>query len=62
VTLSVHELRAIAAKHLRKARTCTGDAREFELYLARAYKFLADDEERCSAQSIPAVSPGAGTG
>ena len=43
---SVEELRAIAAKHLRKARESTGDEREFELYLARAYKFLADDEER----------------
>jgi hypothetical protein len=43
--LSVQQLRAIAAKHLRKARQNTGDEREFELYLARAYKFLADDEE-----------------
>jgi hypothetical protein len=44
--LSVEDLRAIAARHLRKARKSTGDEREFELYLARAYKFLADDEER----------------
>jgi hypothetical protein len=46
MTVSVQRLRAKADRHLRKARNSTGREREFELYLARAYKFLADDEER----------------
>jgi hypothetical protein len=46
MTVSVQEARAMAAEHLRKARNSTGREREFELYLARAYKFLADDQER----------------
>jgi hypothetical protein len=46
MTSSVQELRGIAAKHLRKARNSTGSERDLALYLARAYKFLADDEER----------------
>ena len=55
MTIIVQELRAIAAKHLRNARQCTGSEREFELYLARAYKFLADDEERL--QSLDRAAP-----
>jgi hypothetical protein len=43
---SIQELREIAQKHLEKASECNGSDREFELYLARAYTFLADDEER----------------
>jgi hypothetical protein len=46
MTLGVQELRGIAAKHLRKARKSTGSERDLALYLARAHKFLADDEER----------------
>ena len=55
MTLSVQELRGIAAKHLRKARNSTGGERDLALYLARAYIFLADDEERL--QSLDRAEP-----
>jgi hypothetical protein len=57
VTLSVGELRAVAARHLRNARKCSGQEREFELYLARAYKFLADDQERLRSNDERAEPP-----
>jgi hypothetical protein len=56
--LSVEDLRAVAAKHLRKARKSTGNEREFEIYLARAYKFLADDEERLRSSLVRAERSG----